>query len=71
MKAGRGQHFEQSDSAPAAVEVESRLIVGRRVSQAPNDKAGRGPETGGIELKEAGGGARTGHARSPEPSRRP
>jgi transposase len=38
MKAGNGQHFEQSFIAQAAVEVESRLIVGERVSQAPNDK---------------------------------
>jgi len=38
MKAGSGQHFEQSYNAQAAVEVDSRLIVGQRVSQAPNDK---------------------------------
>ena len=38
MKAGGGRHFEQSYNAQAAVEVESRLIVGQRVSQAPNDK---------------------------------
>src|SRR5271154_583209 len=38
MKAGGGQHFEQSYNAQAAVEVDSRLIVGERVSQAPNDK---------------------------------
>jgi transposase len=38
MKTGDGQHFEQSYNAQAAVEVESRLIVGQRVSQAPNDK---------------------------------
>ena len=38
MKAGNGQHFEQSYNAQAAVEVESRLIVGQCVSQAPNDK---------------------------------
>ena len=38
MKAGNGQHFEQSYNAQAAVEVNSRLIVGQRVSQAPNDK---------------------------------
>ena len=35
MKAGNGQHFEQSYNAQAAVEVESRLIVGQRVRQAP------------------------------------
>lgn len=38
MKAGHGTHFEQSHHAPAAVEVDSRWIVGERVSQAPNDK---------------------------------
>jgi transposase len=38
MKAGGGQHFEQSYNAQAAVEVDSRLIVGERVSQACNDK---------------------------------
>jgi transposase len=38
MKAGNGNHFEQSYNAQAAVELESRLIVGERVSQAPNDK---------------------------------
>jgi transposase len=38
MKAGNGQHFEQSYNAQAAVEVNSRLIVGERMSQAPNDK---------------------------------
>jgi len=38
MKAGSGQHFEQCYNAQAGVEVDSRLIVGERVSQAPNDK---------------------------------
>jgi len=38
MKAGSGQHFEQSYNAQAAVDVDSRLIVGERVSAAPNDK---------------------------------
>ena len=37
MKAGNGNHFEQNYHAPAAVEVDSRLIVGERVSPAPND----------------------------------
>ena len=32
MKAGNGQHFEQCYNAQAAVEVDSRLIVGERVS---------------------------------------
>jgi hypothetical protein len=43
MKAGSGQHFEQEYNAQAAVEVDSRLIVGERVSQAPNDKQELGP----------------------------
>lgn len=38
MKAGSGEHFEQSYNAQAAVEVDSRLIVGQRVDNAPNDK---------------------------------
>jgi hypothetical protein len=38
MKAGTGDYFEQSYNAQAAVEVVSRLIVGQRVSQSPNDK---------------------------------
>ena len=36
MKTGGG--FAQSYNAQADVEVDSRLIVGERVSQAPNDK---------------------------------
>ena len=38
MKAGSGAHFEPAYNAQAAVEVNTRLIVGQRVSQAPNDK---------------------------------
>jgi len=38
MKAGNGQHFEQAYNAQAAVEIESRLIVGAPVVNAPNDK---------------------------------
>ena len=37
MKAGNGQHFEQSYNAQAAVD-ETMVIVGARVSTAPNDK---------------------------------
>jgi hypothetical protein len=48
MKAGSGQHFEQSYNAQAAVEVDSRLIVGQRVSQAPNDKQELGPTVTAI-----------------------
>jgi transposase len=38
MKAGTGGHFEQTYNAQAAVEVQSRLIVGQHVCTAPNDK---------------------------------
>jgi transposase len=48
MKAGNGQHFEQSYNAQAAVEVKSRLIVGQRVSQAPNDKQELVPDVQAI-----------------------
>ena len=37
MKAGNGQHFEPAYNAPAVVD-EALLIVGQRVSAAPNDK---------------------------------
>lgn len=56
MKAGSGNHFEQNYNAQAAVEVESCLIVGERVSQSPNDKQELvptmkrlAPEVGAIE----------------------
>jgi hypothetical protein len=48
MKAGRGQHFEQSYNAQAAVEVDRRLIVGERVSQAPTDKEQLAPTVAAI-----------------------
>jgi len=39
MKAGNGNHFEQAYNGQAAVDAEgSLLIVGARVTQAPNDK---------------------------------
>jgi transposase len=38
MKAGSGQHFEQAYNAQASVEIESRLIVGQHLVDAPNDK---------------------------------
>jgi hypothetical protein len=53
MKAGNGPHFEQSFNAQAAVEVDSRLIVGERVSQAPNDKQELAPTVAAIP-EEAG-----------------
>ncbi len=43
-----GGGFEQSDNAQAAVEVESRLIVGQRVRNAPNDKPQLVPSLGAI-----------------------
>ena len=54
MKAGNGNHFEQSYNAQAAVEVESRLIVGERVSQTPNDKQELVPTLASVPA-EAGG----------------
>ena len=39
MKAGNGKHFEQAYNAQAAVDVEgSYLILGKRVTNNPNDK---------------------------------
>jgi len=48
MKAGNGEHFEQSYNAQAAVEVQSRLIVGPRLSDAPNDKEQLVPDVQAI-----------------------
>lgn len=48
MKAGTGDHFEQAYNAQAAVEVESRLIVGQRVCDAPNDKQQLGPTLAAV-----------------------
>jgi transposase len=47
MKAGSGQHFEQSYNAQAAVDA-AMLIVGQRVSVAPNDKKELGPSVAAI-----------------------
>jgi transposase len=70
MKAGNGNHFEQSYNAQAAVEVASRLIVGQRVSQAPNDKQELVPTLAAIQVERAGAGPvvyaaveKTGHHR--------
>ena len=43
-----GGGFEQCYNAQAAVEVESRLIVGQRVSDAPNDKEQLEPSLGAV-----------------------
>jgi len=48
MKAGNGDHFEQAYNAQAAVEVESRLIVAPRVTDAPNDKEQLPPTAAAI-----------------------
>jgi transposase len=48
MKAGSGEHFEQSYNAQAAVEVESRLVVGQRVDNAPNDKKQLAPSLAAV-----------------------
>ena len=48
MKAGTGGHFEQAYNAQAAVEVDSRLIVGARVSDAPNDKQQLAPTLAAV-----------------------
>jgi transposase len=51
MKAGRGPHFEQCYNAQAGVEVDSRLIVGARVSQSPNDKQELVPTVAAIPVE--------------------
>ena len=44
MKAGSGNHFEQSYNAQAAVDIEgSMLVLGQRVTDHPNDKAELAP----------------------------
>jgi transposase len=48
MKAGSGEHFEQCYNAQAGVDIHSRLIVGARVSDAPNDKQQLVPDMGAI-----------------------
>lgn len=48
MKAGSGEHFEQSYNAQAAVEVQSRLVVGQRVDNAPNDKEQLAPSFAAV-----------------------
>ena len=47
MKAGNGSHFEQAYNAQAAVD-ERMLIVGERVSVAPNDKEELAPTVAAI-----------------------
>jgi transposase len=47
MKAGNGNHFEQAYNAQAAVD-QAMLIVGERVSDAPNDKQELAPTVAAI-----------------------
>ena len=47
MKAGNGKHFEQAYNAQAAVD-KAMLIVGERVSEAPNDKQELGATVAAI-----------------------
>jgi len=55
MKAGGGKdHFEQAYNAQAAVEVESRLIVGQRVTDAPNDKKELLPSVQAVKTEVVG-----------------
>lgn len=49
MKAGSGQHFEQSYNAQAGVEVDSRLIIAGQVVDAPNDKQELTPTLGTLD----------------------
>jgi transposase len=53
MKAGNGQHFEQAYNAQAAVD-EQMLIVGERLSEAPNDKQELVPTVAAISPVVAG-----------------
>ncbi len=48
MKAGSGQHFEQAYNAQLAVDIESMLIVGNRVTNAPNDKEQLAPDVRSV-----------------------
>jgi len=48
MKCGSGEHFEQAYNAQASVETDSRLIVGARVTDQPNDKEQLAPNVAAI-----------------------
>jgi transposase len=49
MPCGGKSHFEQAYNAQAGVEIESRMIVTQRVSQAPNDKQELVPNVKAID----------------------
>jgi transposase len=48
MKCGSGEHYEQAYNAQASVETDSRLIVGVRVTDQPNDKEQLVPNVAAI-----------------------
>ena len=48
MKCGNGEHFEQAYNAQASVETGSRLMVGARVTDQPNDKEQLAPNVAAI-----------------------
>jgi len=54
MKASNGSHFEQAYNAQASVETDSRLIVGARVSDQPNDKEQLVPNVAAIATEVVG-----------------
>jgi len=72
MPVGGKTRFEQSDNAQAAVEVESRLIVGQRVCQQPTTRSSwcdagerrRGGRVGEGVLTDSGFAARPRSTRS-------
>jgi len=52
MKAGNGNHFEQSYNAQAAVDAEgSMLIVGNYITNAPNDKEQLAQAVGSVDTR--------------------
>ncbi len=51
-KAGNGKHYEQAYNAQAAVETDSMLIVGTRVSQNANDKQELKPDLESVSNKQ-------------------
>lgn len=52
MKAGNGNHFEQAYNGQAAVDADgSMLIVGARVTQAPNDKEQMSPTLKSVDAE--------------------
>jgi transposase len=54
MKSGSGEHFEQAYNAQASVETASRLIVGQRVTDQPNDKEQLVPNVAAIPTATVG-----------------